>query len=672
MNNLNLIAQAKQRLPLPALMALCGHGERAQKSARCMFHEDSHNSFSAYQRQDGTWAWKCHAGCGGGDEVDWLAKLRGQSNSDACREHIRLAGVSAPQTPGRPESPFDWQQCVSDFTPEHAARFAKWRSLSPEFVAWLRGRHLIGQFRNHLAFPVHAAGGAVVRAHVRAVKSQPDGTENVFWFYTPKGPGLPLVIGDPRAAKTIWAFESQFDMFAALDLVGWHKSPDDLRDFAATATRGAASGKCIAGLFSPDATLVLFPQNDPPRPDCTQTPAQKWTNDVAANASCKTVQLVTTPGDFKDLNDALRAGLAPEQFQTLLAGAQPYIPQADLHATLPPKVSASLIELPDDQSEPEAEPFPIECLPPDIALMVRAVATALLVPDSLPGLMALAIVAAGIGKGLVLDWRPGKNPTPANLFIIPTAESGSGKSECFKILAAVFMAFERAMQEHWRKETLPLLQTDLRFHETQLKKLDRKLGKDSTSADETDRLRGEMKYHLAFVEELKSKLHEPQLSIQDATVEKAATVMHWNGETLFSVSGDARKLVDNLLGRYSANKKIADDAIYLNSFSGDDVKVDRQGREGVRLANPCLTLLWALQPDALNLLLNEDSLQQGGFLARCLLAHTRAEPQHIGSEINPILDDTRAHWENLVRNLLITYRQPSTSPDLEPKDNIES
>ena len=64
-----------------------------------------------------SWAWKCHAGCGGGDEADWLAKLRGLSNADACREYIRLAGVTAAQTSARPEKPLDWPQCVRDFTP---------------------------------------------------------------------------------------------------------------------------------------------------------------------------------------------------------------------------------------------------------------------------------------------------------------------------------------------------------------------------------------------------------------------------------------------------------------------------------------------------------------------------------------------------------------------------
>jgi len=92
------------------------------------------------------------------------------------------------------------------------------------------------------------------------------------------------------------------------------------------------------------------------------------------------------------------------------------------------------------------------------------------------------------------------------------------------------------------------------------------------------------------------------------------------------------------------------------------VKVDRQGRDSLRLGNPCMTLLWALQPDALQMLLDEDSLQQGGWLARCLIAHTHAEPQHIGGDTSAIPLDARARWERLIRRLLVTYRQPPTLP----------
>src|SRR3954463_3273719 len=44
----DLLALAKQRLPLSALMAQLGFGDRAKKSARCPFHDDSAASFSLY------------------------------------------------------------------------------------------------------------------------------------------------------------------------------------------------------------------------------------------------------------------------------------------------------------------------------------------------------------------------------------------------------------------------------------------------------------------------------------------------------------------------------------------------------------------------------------------------------------------------------------------------
>ena len=75
--NQDLLAQAKQRLPLSALMAQLGFGERVKKSSCCPFHEDSSASFSVYPGHDGEERWKCFAGCGEGDAIDFLAKHRG-------------------------------------------------------------------------------------------------------------------------------------------------------------------------------------------------------------------------------------------------------------------------------------------------------------------------------------------------------------------------------------------------------------------------------------------------------------------------------------------------------------------------------------------------------------------------------------------------------------------
>src|SRR4030095_3046232 len=85
------IDQAKRRLPLPELMAREGLREHANKSAHCPFHDDEHKSFSVWQR-DGSWFWKCHAGCSDGDELMFLSKLKGLSLTDAISLYLDMAG----------------------------------------------------------------------------------------------------------------------------------------------------------------------------------------------------------------------------------------------------------------------------------------------------------------------------------------------------------------------------------------------------------------------------------------------------------------------------------------------------------------------------------------------------------------------------------------------------
>jgi hypothetical protein len=91
--HVNLVVEAKRRLPLPDLMKLLGDGEHAKKSARCPFHEDKKPSFSMFKGKDGGWYWKCHAGCGQGDEVNYLGLKLYLSVRDAIRRYRELAGV---------------------------------------------------------------------------------------------------------------------------------------------------------------------------------------------------------------------------------------------------------------------------------------------------------------------------------------------------------------------------------------------------------------------------------------------------------------------------------------------------------------------------------------------------------------------------------------------------
>ena len=114
------IDEAKRRLPLPQLLARLGLGECAKKSAHCPFHDDQHKSFSVFEGKDGFWYWKCHAGCGDGDEIMFLRKLKKLSLTDAMNLYLEMAGFPAyaphksREYPESPKSPESLSICVSE------------------------------------------------------------------------------------------------------------------------------------------------------------------------------------------------------------------------------------------------------------------------------------------------------------------------------------------------------------------------------------------------------------------------------------------------------------------------------------------------------------------------------------------------------------------------------
>jgi CHC2-type zinc finger protein len=214
------IQEAKQNLPLPALIHRLGLSEHAKKSARCPFHDDQHNSFSVWRDHAGLWHWKCHAGCGQGDEIDFIACCKQFSKSEAIKLFLEMAGLAQTRTALPTEksnsenpTPIDWQRCVDAFTEKHLERLAEWRGYSGEVCSWLKESRLVGLHDNCIAFPVHDRAGKVVAVHYRLK----DGS----WRYYPQGAKVrPLVIGELIAGEPVHVFESQWDCFAFLDVSG--------------------------------------------------------------------------------------------------------------------------------------------------------------------------------------------------------------------------------------------------------------------------------------------------------------------------------------------------------------------------------------------------------------------------------------------------------------------
>ena len=91
------IDEARLGLPVPALMRRLGYDEKhIGQTALCPFHSDEHPSFSVFQSRNGKgWQWKCHVGCGYGDEIAFLVKHFNISRSEAIRRYFYMAGFPA-------------------------------------------------------------------------------------------------------------------------------------------------------------------------------------------------------------------------------------------------------------------------------------------------------------------------------------------------------------------------------------------------------------------------------------------------------------------------------------------------------------------------------------------------------------------------------------------------
>jgi hypothetical protein len=316
------IIEAKRKLPLPFLMQKLGLGEHAKKSARCPFHDDQHNSFSVFPTPNDLWRWKCHAGCGKGDEIDFVARYKNISRSDAIKLFLEMAGAAPTSKSQSPEQKSNierltpiikWQACVDAFTEKHVDRLAEWRGYSVEACTWLKENGLVGLWRKrvagvwheHICFPVHDRTGKVVAVHYR-------GKDGDRWFYYPNGTKVrPLVIGELIAGEAVHVFESYWDAFAFMDKSGEHSG--------IIITRGAENGKLVAGLIHAAVTVYAWKQNDELKNE--RRAGDEWLKDVAAHAGTK-VLWPKTPEQYKDLNEWTCAGATDRELIDAIANAE--------------------------------------------------------------------------------------------------------------------------------------------------------------------------------------------------------------------------------------------------------------------------------------------------------------------------------------------------------------
>jgi hypothetical protein len=305
--------------------------------------------------------------------------------------------------------------------------------------------------------------------------------------------------------------------------------------------------------------------------------------------------------------------------------------------------------------------FPVECLPGAFGAMASAMVGKYQCGVNLPSMAVLGALNAAIGNRFVAFNPVGLKVTPANLFQIAVAKSGDGKSQVMSCAFRPIEEYEQELVKAWREKVEPKAKARRDYINLQISEIKSStkakakkaevareaeeaakaeaseevkpkglqgidfmsadVGESSLLADDEGVVNRLEVLHrqLAIVEK---DLIQPRLIVDDCTPEKMASLLA-NFPSLISASAEARKAMDVLMGRYNSksNDQPADD-VFVKAFSGDPIKVDRQGSGSIDIPNPCLSVLWMVQPGKVDKLLTAESLKDSGFLQRCLFGYS--------------------------------------------------
>lgn len=292
----------------------------------------------------------------------------------------------------------------------------------------------------------------------------------------------------------------------------------------------------------------------------------------------------------------------------------------------------------------ERPAFPVDALPDAAKAITLEISRTRLLPYDLPGAMALAVTAAALGKGLELDCPPHR--TRPNLFVLASARSGTGKSDCFRDIAApLYFAEEQANEAH--EQTRHQKSAEAKLLEKEMSKISGEASPENIAryAELSNRL------------DAANKAMQPRrMVIEDATEAAMKHALAGNREQIALLSPEGGQVVSNLLGRYGDAKGQTADTVVLKSFSGDPDAQHRVGSGESRLKAPCMSIALILTPDKCRELFRNPRFVEGGLMPRFLIATSEARPQRDdGTERRPAAA-TLDRWKKTILDLVVTYR----------------
>ena len=344
------------------------------------------------------------------------------------------------------------------------------------------------------------------------------------------------------------------------------------------------------------------------------------------------------PLDHKELNGIWKSAL---KYYGIIRKQPGYITPEQYNDTGEPQW-----EQPIPFEEIVLPPFPVEALPTRVRPYVEAVAETTQTPVDMAGTAVLAAMASCIqGKYLVkakADWIE-----PTNLYALMVAEPSERKSAVTSLIVKPINLYEMEYNKQ-HSAALEKNRMQKRILEKRQRAVEDKVAKGKAEDGELD----------AIVEEIDNfrELFPMQLYVDDVTPEKLISIIAEHGGIASVISAEGG-IFDQLAGgMYS---KAVNIDVFLKGHAGDTIRIDRIGRNSESIASPALTLFFAVQPNILSGLMQNNTFRGRGLTARFLYTMPSSYVGDRKYRTEPIPADVEQQYFTLINNLLDEDSNPS-------------
>ena len=409
-------------------------------------------------------------------------------------------------------------------------------------------------------------------------------------------------------------------------------------DFAATTCAGGAGNwrqrhtDALRG-----ADVVVIGDND--------EPGKRHAQDVARalhGVAARVRVLVSLPGvgEGEDLSDWLEAGNGTAELLNLLNGLEDWRPSSGWGVPVPIVASES------------GAPFPLEDgLPPRMGRLASAISETVKVSESAPAVILPAVVSAAAGNAFSIRVSPSHTERCLARYVAICADPGERKSSMFTLATDPMAHWASVRELEWRKANDQAVSAN-RILEQRIQRLERESANPGSKG-----LQETLHKIAALREEMVSLPRRPVIFSQDLTSPALVRLMAANGGAHAILSGDARTVVDQVLGMHRKDRK-TDDAVFLAAHGADRFDRGRVGNDSsgeyLVLEKPSLALGLCLQADKVCELAGSRSLLDSGFLQRLNLSRPLSlvgYREETGDEL-PFPEGVRDEWRQVVERII--------------------